>query len=537
MANSPFIQPLERRTLLASGLQATYFDNANFTGKSVSRVDSQINFTWSSAPLSGIGKDTFAVRWTGKVTPKYSEKYTFYVTSDDGVRFWVNHQLLVDNWTNHSSREDKGTINLVAGQAYDVQLEYYDNTGSATIKLKWSSPSVSKTTVPASRLTPLAQDLNAMLDHDLAFASAQLKRTMADLGNVTTKYVNRTGSDGKWRTVTANDWTSGFLPGTFWQMYSATGNTFWSDKAAAWTLGLANQTVQTGDLYFRLMTTFKPLYEKTLDPVYRQVLLDAAASKNAMWNETVGAFRTDWRASTSGNPDADFGVLMDQTTDMLLLLYAAKESNDPVLQDRVLRHTRNVIAHLVRPDGGSYHWGYFSTLTGQFVSGETYQGYANESTWSRGQAWGIYSLSAIAAETQQPDILAGAQMMADFYIANLPADAIPFWDFNDPRIPTIWRDSSSAAIAASGLIQLSTITTDPIKAAQYLEAGKRILTSLSSSAYLAETNPASRGLLLHAAQNVPNDISGAGNDVSLIFGDYYFLEAINRYRAMAITTP
>jgi len=528
-------ETLERRSLLAgapAGLQGVYFDNSNFTGKSISRIDSQVNFSWSSSPVSGIAKDTFSVRWTATVTPKYSQNYTFYTTSDDGVRLWVNHQLLVDNWTNHSSREDKGSIQLVAGEPYDLQLEYFENTGSATSKLKWSSSSTSKATISASRLAPAAQNLASMLDHDLAFASSQLKRTMTDLGNSVTKYVDRTNNmDGKWRVVTANDWTSGFLPGTFWQMYNATGNAYWSGKAKAWTLGLAGQTGKTGDLAFRLMTTFKPLYDQTHDPIYRQILLDAAASKNAMWNETVGAFRTDWLASTSGDPRADFGVLMDQTTDMELILWAARELNDPVLYDRALRHTRNVIAHLVRPDGGSFHWGYFESSTGELISGETYQGYSNDSTWARGQSWGIYSLTTIARETGEADILDAAQRMADYYIANLPADSVPFWDFNDPKIPVTFRDSSAAAVTASALVQLSALTIDPTRATGYYVAAERMLTSLSSSAYLAETTPASRGLLLHAAQNVPNDVSGAGNNVSLIFGDYYFLEAINRYRA------
>jgi unsaturated chondroitin disaccharide hydrolase len=526
----PTIEFLEGRNLL-SGLQATYFDNSNFTGKTVSRVDSQVDFTWSSAPISGFGADTFSVRWTGTVIPKYAEKYTFYTVSDDGVRLWVDHKLIIDNWTTHSAREDQGTITLIAGKPYDIQLEFFEQTGSATAKLKWSSKSQGKAVISTKQLTPASQNLASMLDHAMVFAASQLTRTIADLGNSPTSYVNRTSnSDGKWKVVTADDWASGFLPGAFWQMYQATGSSFWSDKARAWTLGLAGQASKTGDLAFRLLTTFRPLYNLTKDPTYRQILLDAAASKNAMWNEAVGAFRTDWRASTSGNPLANFGVLMDQTTDVELILFAARELNDPVLYDRALRHTRTVISHLIRADGGSYHWGYFNSVSGEFVGGETYQGYSNDSTWARGQAWGIYSLSTIARETAQPDILDAAQRMADYFIAHLPVDSVPFWDFNDPSIPATWRDSSAAAVVASGLLQLSQITLDAARSAGYRAAAERMLASLASAGYLAETNTISRGILLHAAQNVPNDPNGWGNDVSLIYGDYYFLEAINRYR-------
>jgi unsaturated chondroitin disaccharide hydrolase len=314
-------------------------------------------------------------------------------------------------------------------------------------------------------------------------------------------------------------------------MYNSTKSSFWSDKAKLWTTPLAGQaTSQTGDLAFRLMTTFKPLYELTGNPAYKQVLLDAAASKNKMWNETVGAFTTTWRKSNSGDPRANFGILMDQTTDMQLMLWAAQQSGNQTYYDRAVHHVRNVIAHLLRPDGGSYQWGYFDTATGNFISGETYQGFANESTWSRGESWAIYALSDIAKTTGLSDILAGAQKAADYFIAHLPADSIPFWDFNDPKIPNTFRDTSAAAVAADGLIQLSTLVSDKTAAAKYKSAAEKILTSLSSKTYLAESSN-SHGILQHGAQNVPNDAKG--NDVSLIFGDYYFLDAINRYRSLA----
>ena len=340
-----------------------------------------------------------------------------------------------------------------------------------------------------------ALDLAAALDHDLTFAASQLKRTMGDLGNGTSTYVNRTDASGKWKTVSASDWTSGFLPGTFWQMYEATGDTYWSTQAKAWTLPLAGQKTQQGDLAFRLMTTFKPLYEMTGDPAYRQVLLDAAASKNAMWNETVGAFQTTWRASTSGDPAPTLACSMDQTTDMQLLLWAAKETNNQTYIDRVTRHVRNVIAHLVRPDGGTYHWGYFDKNTGDFISGETYQGYANESTWSRGQAWAIYSFTTVAKELGLSDVLAAAQKVTDYFIAHLPADNVPYWDFDDPAIPNTYRDSSAAAIAASGML-VSQLAGDPTVAQTYRTTAENILASLSSSSYLAEGST-SHGILLH----------------------------------------
>src|SRR6476469_9962444 len=104
-----------------------------------------------------------------------------------------------------------------------------------------------------------------------------------------------------------------------------------------------------------------------------------------------------------------------------------------------------------RQHGGTYQWGYWDTASGNFIDGETYQGFANESTWSRGQAWSIYSFSAIARDTGLSDVLSAARKVADYFIAHLPADSVPYWDFNSPDIPNTFRDSSAAAIAASGL--------------------------------------------------------------------------------------
>jgi unsaturated chondroitin disaccharide hydrolase len=134
-------------------------------------------------------------------------------------------------------------------------------------------------------------------------------------------------------------------------------------------------------------------------------------------------------------------------------------------------------------------------------------------------------------ETGRAEFLAAARKMADYFLAHLPADHVPFWDFNDPAAPNTYRDSSAAAIAASGLLELSAQLRagGSVAAADgYLADAKDILSSLSSSAYLAR-GTASRGVLLHGALNVPTN---TGTDSSLIFGDYYFLEAINRYVAL-----
>lgn len=135
-----------------NGLKASYFDNINFTGTRVTRVDDSIDFDWDhGSAANGIEPESFSVRWEGKVMPRYSENYNFYTFSDDGVRLWVDGRLIIDNWTDHGRMEDVGGIELKANQKYSIKLEYYDNTLRSIIKLAWSSKSQSREIVPKSQ--------------------------------------------------------------------------------------------------------------------------------------------------------------------------------------------------------------------------------------------------------------------------------------------------------------------------------------------------------------------------------------------------
>lgn len=135
------------------GLSGYYFNNTKLTGTSVSRTDGAVDFSWgSTAPISGVAADNYSVRWQGRVEAPTTGAYTFYTTSDDGVRLWVNNVLLVDNWTNHSAVENSGTINLNGGQKYSIKMEYYEAAGLSTAKLAWSGPSISKTVIPSANL-------------------------------------------------------------------------------------------------------------------------------------------------------------------------------------------------------------------------------------------------------------------------------------------------------------------------------------------------------------------------------------------------
>jgi glucose/arabinose dehydrogenase len=165
------------------GLSATYFDNSNLTGTSFRRIDSKIDFVWGAAsPAPGIGPETFSVRWTGQVMPQYSQTYTFYTVSNDGVRLWVNGVRLVNNWTNHGTTENTGTIALTGGRKYDILMEFYEDTGNATARLLWSSPSTPKAVVPAARLSPLAASSSAVRVNFQTSAAAVPSGYLKDAG-------------------------------------------------------------------------------------------------------------------------------------------------------------------------------------------------------------------------------------------------------------------------------------------------------------------------------------------------------------------
>jgi unsaturated chondroitin disaccharide hydrolase len=252
------------------------------------------------------------------------------------------------------------------------------------------------------------------------------------------------------------------------------------------------------------------------------------------WNATVGAFSSVGVASHSGNPAANFGVLMDHMMDFSMVLWAAKQTGNQTWYNDALEHARTVAANFFRANGSVYQWGYFNSATGAFVDGENYQGYSDSSAWARAQAWAIYSFTVFYRETGAADFLADARRVADYYIANLPPDQIPYWDFNAPNIPNTYRDTSAAAIAASALLQLGKIDPDPTHATEYWNEGAAILNSLLSPAYLAE-GTTSQGILLHGAWFVP--APEYNGDASCSWGDYYLLEAMNEYLGMPDALP
>jgi hypothetical protein len=191
-------QPLAGATVFAArtnwtGLRGEYYDNADFTNLKVVRVDPQVDFNWGGgSPDPAIIGDTFSVRWTGQVVPRYTETYTFITVADDGTRLWINDVPLIDDWTLHAPTERNGTIALQAGESYRVRLEYFENGGGAVAQLLWSSPSQAREFIPASQLTPSSVDGVTVPPRDLLVANGA------------------TGADGRYQLDVAPDtWAVG----------------------------------------------------------------------------------------------------------------------------------------------------------------------------------------------------------------------------------------------------------------------------------------------------------------------------------------
>lgn len=139
-----------------TGLTGAYFNGQNFDSLVLTRTDSNIDMVWSASPADGVDADSFSVRWSGQIEPRYSETYTFIATTDDGVRLWINgQQIFPHDWTNHAPTAHSGTITLSAGQRYSIVMEFFENDSGASAKLEWQSASQAREVVPSTRLYPV----------------------------------------------------------------------------------------------------------------------------------------------------------------------------------------------------------------------------------------------------------------------------------------------------------------------------------------------------------------------------------------------
>ncbi len=336
---------------------------------------------------------------------------------------------------------------------------------------------------------------------------------------------------GKW-VPNGTQWASGYIPGALWYMYQRTSDPQWRSWAETWTDGLRGQTDRPNDheAGFIIQRSYGIGYRITQNPAYKTVILEACTNLvTDRYNTVVGCFKS-WNSY-------HFPVIIDGMMILEMMFWGAKNGGNPAWYDMAVSHANQTMANNVRPNGSVWQIVDYDSTTGAILGKYNKQGYNHDTTWSRGQAWGIEGFTIAYRETLDPNYLDTAKRIANYFIDNLPEDYVPYWDFNAPEYPSAGqvRDSSAAAIAASGLLDLSTYVSGADKE-KFQNAAINILNSLASSAYLADgTN--SMGLLLHGTGNGTKypDLDGGEIDRSLMYGDHFFIEAL--LRKQQIITP
>jgi rhamnogalacturonyl hydrolase YesR len=326
--------------------------------------------------------------------------------------------------------------------------------------------------------------------------------------------------------VASKDWCSGFFPGGLWYLYELTGNKKWAAQAENYTLPLEKEKMNAGthDMGFKMFTSFGNGLRLTNNSNYRDILIQSARTNIKRFNPTTGVIRSwDHSRDKWDNP-----VIIDNMMNLELLFWAFKETKDSAFFKVAVSHANTTMKNHFRPDFSSYHVLDYDVKTGAVVKKNTHQGYAHESAWARGQAWALYGYAVCYRETGKKQYLNLAENIAQYLLNHprLPSDLVPYWDFDDPKIPHVPRDASAAAITASALYELANL--QPYKKTYYQGFADKILASLSSTDYLAPVASSSHGFLLnHSTGGLPN---GFEIDAPIVYADYYFLEALVRQK-------
>lgn len=350
-----------------------------------------------------------------------------------------------------------------------------------------------------------------------ARAAARLRLAATEESTPRRRYAYYTVDDAVWKYAGPGGWASGFVPGALWSGYQMTGGSWWREHALSRqrAIGAEEVTVDSVNLGALFYPSFVKGYKLTGDEQLRRTALTAAGTMALRYDPVVGAMLS--------RPGEEFNVIIDSLMKSQLLWWAAENGGAPELSDIALRHALTIARDFVRADGSTWHLVFYDSVSGAVTRRDRGSAYSVDSTWARGQAWAILGFSAAYRESGDPRLLAAARSVTDWYLAHLPEDAVPYWDFGDPGVPAAPRDSSSAAIAASGMVDLALVEPSSERRGRYLDAAQDILASLMSPVYFSlGTNPA---VLLHGTYLWPGTV-----DRGLAYGDAFFVEALLRLR-------
>jgi len=368
-------------------------------------------------------------------------------------------------------------------------------------------------------------DLMAKLDHALERAEVQYHH-MKDILPENRFPKTYHASEDRLETSGSDWWCSGFYPGSLLYLYDKKGDEDLKTEARRIMEILEKEqyNTTTHDLGFMMFCSFGNALEIAPREGDRDILVQSAKSLSTRFDEKTGVIKS-WDSK-----DGDYLVIIDNMMNLELLFWATQETGDSTYYDIAITHADNTTKNHFRDDYSSYHVVNYNPRTGEVNEKRTAQGYADDSAWARGQAWGLYGYIVMYRFTKDQKYLDQAVNIAEFVLnhPNMPDDKIPYWDFDAPNIPDALRDSSAGAILASALLELSQYVGQE-KSGRYISDAETMLASLASPEYLAEPNTNGGFLLKHGVGHIPENTEV---DTPLTYGDYYFIEAIRRYKAL-----
>ena len=362
------------------------------------------------------------------------------------------------------------------------------------------------------------ESLQPRLERAFGFAAVQVRALIERDPDFFPIYTR----NGRWRHDGEGwtDWCAGFLAGMMWRLAERTAEIEWRQHAEHYSrlLEYKQYDREVHDLGFIFLNTFLPWYNLTGDARLREVLITAGRTLALRYNDR-GRYLRSFVAPES--------LFIDIMMNVPLIFYAASASGDEGLATLARAHCETTARTLVRDDGSTAHEGIFDPSTGTFLRQSTHQGLHPGSTWARGLAWSLYGFTTVFGYTGRDSDLALATRNADCFIARCPESFIPPWDFDVPPGPAQIDDSSAAAIAASGLWDLAGImeAREPAKARRYRDATLTILDSLCTDRYVAWATPGWEGILKHGVYHFHKKL---GVDESVMWGDFFFLEAVTK---------
>jgi unsaturated chondroitin disaccharide hydrolase len=367
--------------------------------------------------------------------------------------------------------------------------------------------------------------MEKVIDDALSFSVKQYT-LMADVMKDKADLLPRTiDTTGKLVTAKSNWWTSGFFPGSLWYLYEYSKDEKIKEYAKMMTARVEKEKNNTGthDLGFMLYCSFGNGQRLAGEESYNDIMLTGAKSLITRFHPNNGCIQS-WNSRRGWQCP----VIIDNMMNLEFLMWAFRKSGDSIYYKICVSHSDTTIKNHFRPDYSSYHVVSYDTITGKVEKKQTAQGYADESAWARGQSWGLYGYTVMYRETKLERYLNQAVHIADFMInhPNMPADKIPYWDFNAPGIPNAKRDASAGSIMASALIELSGYV-EPELGKKYMAVAETQLRSLASPAYLAKAGQNGNFILMHSVGSIPGK---SEVDVPLTYADYYFIEALLRYK-------